>query len=302
MSRYLFFCVALCWVVGISAQTYVYAERDTLLRLDVYHPSSSVDNGYTVIHIFGGGFAAGARDTKWDADYCRQLASAGYTAVGIDYRLGLRGATHVGLNTIELLQRAIYMAAEDCAEAVAWLCRNAASVGVDTRKIILEGSSAGAITALMVDYGRCNGLGYAAALPNDWKPAGVVAYSGAIFSRNGKPRWQNDKPAPTLLFHGTVDKIVPYRKTQFFSTGVFGANAIAAQMKKYNLPYCIYRYPDLGHEVSIGGPVTIDELGMFVRQMLTEGKPLHTDITQTNDSIRPSAYSKMTLKQLYAPK
>ncbi|MBR1808342.1 MAG: alpha/beta hydrolase fold domain-containing protein [Paludibacteraceae bacterium] len=284
----------------LSAQvTYAFAERDTVLHLDVYQPK--VPNGYTVIHIFGGGFIGGYRQNKWDADYCRQLADSGYTAVAIDYRLGLRGIKNVGFGTISAIERAILMAVEDCADAVAFLVNNADKTGVNPQKIILEGSSAGAITALMTDYARCNSLSCAAALPADWSPAAVVAYSGAVFSSKGKVSWDNAAPAPTLLFHGTADRIVNYKQLQLGRTGLYGANALVKRFEKYGYPYCIYRYTSLGHEVSVGGPVTIDELNMFVKQYITDHKPLHTDITQTNDSIPPSEFSKHTLRDLYKP-
>ena len=282
-------------------QTFAYAKHDTVLHLDIYQPAAAA-NGFTVIHIFGGGFAAGSRTNKWDVAYCRQLAAEGYRAVAIDYRLGLRGATNVGMQTIKLLENAIYIAVEDCSAAVAWLCENAATLGIDTSKVIIEGSSAGAITALMTDYARCNKLDCAAVLPPAWKPAAVIAYSGAIFSRKGKPSWDYSMPAPTLLFHGTVDKVVTYKKIELFNTGFYGSNAIVKSLKKYNLPFAIYRYTDLGHEVSVGGPLTISELNLFVKQYVTDSRKLHADITITDDSIPPSEYSKMTVRQLYKHK
>lgn len=296
-----------CTITGMQAQqTYAYAERDTTLHLDVYQPSSA--NGYTVVHIFGGGFISGARTTKWDADYCRLLADNGYTAVCIDYRLGLRGVNNVGLGNIAAIERAILMATEDCSEAVKYLVENAEALHIDPQKIILEGSSAGAITALMTDYARCNQLPAAASLPADWQPAGVVAYSGAIFSQQGKVRWSaskasaNTKPAPTLLFHGTADKIVPYKQLTLFKTGLYGGSAIAKRLDKFNYPYCIYRYTDLGHEVSVGGPITMDELNLFVKQFIIDGRRLHADITIRDDNIQPSEFSRQTLKDLYHPK
>ena len=299
MRKYLFCVVAVMMTVAsaYSQQSYPYVERDSTLYLDVYQPTAEA-NGYTVVHIFGGGFMFGSRLNKWDSDYCRLLASNGYTAVAMDYRLGLKGVKNVGIGNIPALENAFYMAAEDCSAAVAFLVSHAEELGINPEKIILCGSSAGAITALMTDYGRCNSLPFAAALPSDWKPAGIIAYSGAIYSTLHGLRWQLP-PAPTMLLHGTVDKLVTYKKIVFGKRGLYGADAIAKQMDKNDYSYCIYRLKNLGHEVSIGGPKTIDELNLFVKQFITDGRALHTDITMRDDSIRPGKFTNLRVKDLY---
>lgn len=273
-----------------TVRSFEYVQRDSVLSLDVYNASQP--NGYTVMHIYGGGFVNGSRLTKWDVDYCKQLVACGYNVVAIDYRLGLK---NVKYGKLETLENAFYMAAEDCSAAVAYIVKHARELNIDPAKIILEGSSAGAITALMTDYGRCNDLPFTRDLPKDWKPVGIVAYSGAIYSENGLVKWKNDSPAPTLMFHGTVDGIVAYNQIKIFNKGMFGAKALVKRFEKFNYPYAVYRYTDLGHEVSIGGPMTIDEFNFFVEQYITEGKKLHQDITIRNDAYRPSKVSKMKL-------
>ncbi len=305
---YILFFVVIAGTCCYAQQTYVFVERDSTLHLDVYQPQAA--NGYTIVHVFGGGFIDGARNKKWDSDYCRMLAESGYTVVAIDYRLGLKGVKKVGLSSIDVLENAMMMAVEDCSAAVAYIVSNAAALNIDPDKIILEGVSAGAITVLMTDYARCNHLPATAVLPDNWKPAGVVSYSGAIFSRQGKVKWgdtnnQADsaiRPAPTMLFHGTVDKIVPYKQIVFGKLGMFGSDALAKRYDKFNMPYRIFRYTDLGHEVSIGGPKTIDELNLFVQQYITEGRKLHSDITVRDDDIQPSDFTYFTRKDLYNPK
>lgn len=283
-----------------AQQTYAFVERDSTIYLDVYQPTVE-PNGYTIVHMFGGGFLFGSRQRPWDVEYCRKLAERGYTAVAIDYRLGLRGETNVGIRAVGALEKAVYMASADCAAAVAFLVTHAEELRINPEKIILAGSSAGAITALMTDYGRCNALSYVAELPEGWKPAGIVAYSGAIYSTLGGLKWA-DEPAPTLLWHGTVDKLVTYKKIEFGKRGFYGANAIAKQMEKKNYRYAIYRYTRLGHEVSMGGPLTLEELDLFVKQYITEGRALHTDITVRDDSIKPSTWTYITVKDLYKKK
>ena len=294
----LYIFALLCTTSNMSAQTadtiarsFKYVERDSALYLDVYN--SSKPNGYTVMHIYGGGFVNGSRLTPWDVTYCRNLVKQGFNVVAIDYRLGLR---NVKYGKLSVLENAFYMAAEDCSAAIAYIVNNAKELKIDPSKIILEGSSAGAITALMTDYGRCNRMPYTRELPQDWKPVGVIAYSGAIYSTDGKVKWQYDQPAPTLLFHGTVDRIVPYKQIVFGKKGFFGGNALAKRFDKFNLPYCIYRYTDLGHEVSIAGPLTFDEFNQFIKQYIKDGRKLHEDITVRDDAYPPTEFSKLSLR------
>ena len=69
------------------------------------------------------------------------------------------------------------MAVEDCSAAVVYLIEKE---GVDADKVILAGSSAGAIMALQTDYMPSNGSWYTALLPDTLRFAGVIAYSGAV--------------------------------------------------------------------------------------------------------------------------
>lgn len=284
----------------IAAETYAYVERDSTLYLDFYAPAAPA-NGYTVLHVFGGGFMSGSRSNKWDTAYCHSLAERGYAVVAIDYRLGLKGATKVGVTNLKPMENAFYMAVADCSAAVRYLVSHAAEMGIAPDKIILEGSSAGAITVLMTDYGRCNTLDYTADLPEGWKPAAVIAYSGAIYSTRGALKWATP-PAPTLLFHGMLDKIVTYKQITFCNRGLFGANAIVKRLAKFDYPYSVYRIPGLGHEVSVAGPMTLDELDLFVRQRLINGRTLFQDVTLRDTAVHPTKWTKMSVGDLYKKK
>ena len=65
-----------------------YDESDEDAFLDVYYPSGIANTEKilpTIIWIHGGGWLAGSKDEV--ANYCRILASRGYTVVAIDYTL-----------------------------------------------------------------------------------------------------------------------------------------------------------------------------------------------------------------------
>ncbi|MBR1929706.1 MAG: alpha/beta hydrolase [Paludibacteraceae bacterium] len=303
MKKYHLFIAAVLLTLSAgltAADTYAYVERDSTLYLDIYSPATQA-NGYTILHVFGGGFFEGARTNKWDTAYCHSLTELGYRAVAIDYRLGLRGVSNVGITNLKPLENAFYMAAADCSAAVRYLVSHADELGIAPDKIILEGSSAGAITVLMTDYGRCNALDYTAELPEGWKPAAVVAYSGAIYSTHGALKWSLP-PAPTLLFHGMLDKIVTYKKITFGKLGLYGANAIVKRLAKFDYPYSVYRVPGLGHEVSMAGPMTLDELDLFVRQRLINHRTLFKDAILRDTAVHPTKWTTMTVSDLYKKK
>lgn len=287
-------------VSGYARESYAFVQRDTTLYLDVYQPAAPA-NGYTVVFIFGGGFLKGSRLGQWNVNYCTLLSERGYTAVAIDYRLGLKGKGHIGISNVEVLENAFYMAAEDCSAAIAYLVLHADELHIDPAKIILCGSSAGAVTALMTDYGRCNHMPYTRELPAGWKPAGVVSFSGAIYSTLRGLKWA-ETPAPTMLWHGTVDKLVTYHKIVFGRRGFYGADPIAKQLEKNNFAYCIVRCRNLGHEVCMFGPKSLPELDDFVQRFIAEPRPLHIDITLRDDSIQPTIYTTISVKQVYKQK
>ena len=123
----------------------------------------------------------------------------------------------VNFDTVKLwtmsreFHKAIDMATADCAAAISFVWCKAAGWGIATNRIILIGSSAGAITVAQLDYCRVNNMTPALELPASFVPAAVVPYSGAIYAVGGKPEYHTP-PAPTCFFHGTEDRIVNYKK------------------------------------------------------------------------------------------
>lgn len=76
------------------------------------------------------------------------------------------------------------MATGDLYDATAYVCDHASAWSVDKTRIVASGSSAGAITVLMGEYGICNGHPLARQkLPQDFNYAGVISYAGAILTR-----------------------------------------------------------------------------------------------------------------------
>jgi acetyl esterase/lipase len=103
-------------------------------RLDLYRPEGGDDAAPVLIFVHGGGFLKGDKGgaTAWpNANVGRMAAQAGFLGVVINYRLAPDHAWPAG--------------AEDVAAVVAWLRAHAADHGGDADRIVLAGTSAGAV-------------------------------------------------------------------------------------------------------------------------------------------------------------
>lgn len=266
-----------------SMQTYQYAERDTLkLYLDFYNPVHVHDSTICVVYVFGGGFIRGNRDGEWEKAYFKQLTDEGFQVASIDYRLGLKGAKNLSITNSEPLETAINMATEDAITAISYLLEHAAELKVNKDWIVMAGSSAGAITSLQTDYALCNGFLNANILPENFRLAGVVSYAGAIFSHEGKVKYRNHAPAPTMMFHGMADRLVPYKQIQFLSIGFYGTDALVKRFEKFDYPYFARRFEGYGHSVAAGCPLTVDDFVWFCRHYVYGKEKLQVDGTYTN--------------------
>jgi acetyl esterase/lipase len=110
----------------------VYAEVDgQKLALDLYMPEE-VKNPPLVVWIHGGGWNSGSKNgckVTW-------LTEHGYAVASISYRLSGVAPFPAQLH--------------DCKAAIRWLRANAAKYGYSTEKIVVSGSSAGGMLALLV--------------------------------------------------------------------------------------------------------------------------------------------------------
>lgn len=232
---------------------YKFAERDTCdLFMDVYLPDSSYNReGVCVLYAFGGGFRNGSRKDQHTVDFMNKLADEGIVAIAMDYRLGFKGDVSE-LKPMKLIKKfsdAVNVAEEDMLSALAFVYNNREAFGIDSSKIVLAGSSAGAITALQCDYAISNGYEETEFLPKGCKPAGIISFAGAVCVFEGKLKY-GQTPSPTMFMHGTADKLVDYDKFVLFGKGMFGSNTLARIFKKKNWPYWIMRFENFGHEIS----------------------------------------------------
>jgi carboxylesterase type B len=176
---------------NISGQT-------VTLKMDEYAPTGdTVTSRPAIVWVHGGSFSSGDKTSPELVDESNTFAKKGYLNFSINYRLEPGGCStgNVTQNCIT----AIREATADAQTAVKFLRANATTYKLDSTRIAIGGTSAGAITALNVGFG--SGEDAASAV------RAAVSLSGAALLN--APMGAGD--APSLLFHGTADTTVPYQ-------------------------------------------------------------------------------------------
>ena len=271
------------------------------LRLDHYVAQHVTGLRPCVVFVFGGGFATGVRDAQKYLSYFEMLTANGYDVVSIDYRLGLSAtqspdydAKAVGLReTIATMKRSVDYAVEDLLCATRYILDHAEQWQIDFTKIVASGSSAGAITALQAENNICNRTAMAQVLPEGFNYAGVIAFAGAVFSIKGEPKWAT-APCPTMLFHGTSDSNVPYRKAAVFGIGFYGSELLVGQFRKMGAPYWFYSAEYRSHSMAEEPMVRNHaEILRFLEQYVVGGQRLQKEecVVDLQHEKRPTKFS-----------
>ncbi|MEG1463720.1 MAG: alpha/beta hydrolase fold domain-containing protein [Mucinivorans sp.] len=302
MKKLLIWTFALfCFVPSLWAGSvnYTFAQRDTCsLTLDLYRPSAPSRN-ITVLYVFGGGFTEGSRLQAANVEFFNTLAARGYTVAAIDYRLGLKGETKVGVFHPKAAFRAVDMAVEDLVSATKYLIDNSTELDIDPARIVLVGSSAGAITVLGADHALTNRTPVVADLPASFRYAGVVSMAGALFSTTGQPKYLN-VPAPTMFFHGTEDNVVVYKKIQLCKLGMFGTDALVQIFDKSGYAYLAYRYEGNKHDVAaFPRQYNIDQICDFIDSAADKTFNNQIDMTVRDRYVQRTYKSELKRKDLY---
>lgn len=119
------------------------------LKYNVWYPKLAVDplaKRPFVLMVHGGGFVGGQRQ---DLDtLCLMFARRGFVAATIDYRLKYDSRCRDTLSKVF----AVYRAVQDAHAAMRFFVANANSLRIDTTKLLVGGSSAGAGTVLGLAY------------------------------------------------------------------------------------------------------------------------------------------------------
>jgi acetyl esterase/lipase len=186
------------------------------LRLDLYRPArrSKVARPVVIV-IHGGGFIRQSRKDPGIVQTARGLAARGIVAAAIDYRLApqrptpsRRVAPLVTALPKSRFFAAVAAAVDDTLTATRYLRKHRRRLGIDTSRLGLVGSSAGAITADHVAY----------VLDDHGIKGPKVRFVGSLWggilvppaSGRGKPAAQLDRgEAKLFAVHGDADRTVP---------------------------------------------------------------------------------------------
>ncbi|MCQ2173718.1 MAG: carboxylesterase family protein [Bacteroidales bacterium] len=304
-----FACALQCWgqePVILPSSTHLYAHRDTCdLFLDIYEPAegsqTSIDGKQkpSILFVFGGGFMGGSRSEGYVLPYYKAMTENGFRIIAIDYRLGLKGLkSGLDLSFPGKLDRAIAAATEDLYSATIWLIEQGREHGIDPDNIVLCGSSAGAITVLHAEWELCNRSERAQVIPSFFNFAGVMSFSGAIFSHVGDIKYEKE-PCPHLLLHGTVDRLVDYRQIWFFNHRFAGTDVLTKSLKKGGYNYNTIRFDGYGHEIAGSMAKTVPLQIEFITGNIMNGNRNIVDATVSSPDIEPIGMGKNGPGSLY---
>jgi acetyl esterase/lipase len=176
------------------------------LRCDVHRPPAGANKRAATIHIHGGGFTGGSKDTL--IERVRPFAASGYVAIASQYRL---------------LGQAPWPAMlEDVKTAIRWTRSNADTLGIDPARIFIVGYSAGGHLALTANgtQNRPEFEGSGGSAGAGTQVAACVAFYPVV--DGGPPpsvspaTYVTADVSPTVLFHGVADTTVPIESSQRF--------------------------------------------------------------------------------------
>jgi len=231
----------------IIRETVVYEDT---LAMDVFVPIDGDMIHPLLIYVHGGGFSGGKRDEANHIAFCERMARDGWVTATISYHLTMKGKSFGCDQAAQNKIRTIETAARNIHQATAFLMEHEVKYLVNSEKIVIAGSSAGAEAAIQAAYWEKTRKGI---LPNDFQYAGVISMAGALLDIN----WITRRSAiPTALFHGTCDPLVPYGNAAHHycdteSPGflmLYGSSSIAERLRKLGAPYYLLSDCGGGHE------------------------------------------------------
>jgi acetyl esterase/lipase len=186
--------------IKIEKDVVVGRGGDVDLHCDIYRPPPGTEKHMALVHLHGGGFARGSKDTL--AEKVKPITARGYVSIAAQYRL-----TGVAKWPAQI---------EDVKNAIRWTRSNADRLGIDPNRIAVVGYSAGGYLAVF------------AAGQEDTKLAACVAFYPAIEllpamvdlllgSGSDEAAVRAASPLtnikagypPSVIFHGLSDVTVP---------------------------------------------------------------------------------------------
>jgi acetyl esterase/lipase len=225
------------------------------LKMDMYIPDNLSKPAPLLLFVHGGGWRSGERSDY--LVYLVDFAKKGYVTATVSYRL---------------VADSCYPACvEDVREAVRWLVVHSAEYGYDPDRLAIIGGSAGGHLALLTAYGwkkpeepASDSLTrhiravvdiygpydmtteYAR---NQWMSKAFINHSyeeaPELYLQSSPKHYLSGYVPPTLIFHGTSDRLVP----------VSQSDSLAAALDKLNVPFDYCRISGWPHVMDLSARV-----------------------------------------------
>lgn len=210
------------------------------LKMDLFKPKNHKvsDKRPVIIFFFGGGWTGGT--TKQFYQQSRYFSEKGLLAISAEYRIFNKHKTTP------------FESVSDGKSVVCWVREHAAELGVDPDRVIGSGGSAGghvaACSGIINGYDEKNENLACSSIPNVmilFNPVIDTTEKGYGTKKVGEARKTDISPChhvksgipPTLIFHGTKDKTVPFENVERFTK----------LMKEAGNVCKLVPFPDKGH-------------------------------------------------------
>lgn len=283
----------------------------TALKLDFYEPTGDSEmNRPLIIWIHGGSFLGGSKTDSDMTAFSQKFARKGYACASVDYRVGFFPIDSA--NAVKAVVRAV----QDVKAAIRFFYKDkqtANTYRIDTNRIYIGGSSAGAITALHVAYldnvceisgylnqntiNQLGGLEGSSGNPGySTQIQGVINLCGAL----AKYVWLQAGDVPMVSVHGTADGTVKYNRG-IVNPGtplmyLDGSRMLHERACAVNVSSSFYTLPGAGHCPYIGNTAYMDTTEHFIRDFMVNQlgcieAPLQVANTPLQQAILyPSSY------------
>ena len=287
-----------------EVNTYTYASKDGEdLQLDVYiDPTfSGTENRPVMIFSYGGAWEGGKKEDG--KAFLEEFAQEGYIAVGINYRLGIKKLREKGVqigndNFVSSYSEAIAMGVEDLFDATRFVLERKEAWKIDPEKVIICGSSAGAINSMTAEYMVCNDSPSATSrLPEGFNYAGVISCAGGVWVAGIDSLTWKKSPCPVLAFHGTKDQLVPFGKSVMGNGafGAFGPDYFIPLFEQMEVPCIKHVFKESDHIIAMiyNNLQARKEMISFISRMVYSGEKVSILSTENYYGEAPSLQALM---------
>ena len=201
------------------------------------------------------------------------MAKKGYVVSSINYRLDTTRANNPYNARSPDLDKPIGISKEDTLMALRFLIENAEMYRIDTNKIFLGGSSAGAVTALYTAFSE---------EVDAKKIKAVYSIAGTVLDEDLGIIDENDPP--TIMFNGTADGIVPFEMAQ----------ATVEKLQSKSVEANLIKYEGMGHDI-------ISKQNTDIHQKLTEFLLPYVNSTAQSESPSPTGIFAVSPTSILVP-